>query len=100
MKGSDFPLLLASEQLVLLGLASNQSPPSHLPGSLPGLLPAGRTALSRGVLPWGAEAMVTRVSVQGFTPSRSHCHLWELTMGQASSKISKDEAKRILLRHF
>lgn len=36
---------------MVLGLASTQSPSSHLPGSLPGLLPAGRTALSQVFFP-------------------------------------------------
>jgi len=69
VKGSDFPLLLASEQFALLGLAAALAPPRV----------SARTAACRqdsaqqGVLPWGAEAMATGASLQDLTPSHSRC---------------------------
>lgn len=68
MKGSDFPLLLASELICSAGACFNPEP-SFAPPQV-----SARTAAHRqdsaqpGAFPRGAEAMVTGVSVQDLTP--------------------------------
>lgn len=88
MKGSDFPLLLASELICSAGACFNPEP-SFTPPQVSARTTARRQDSAQpGAFPWGAEAIVTGVSMQDLTPPALRS-AWETLQHPKSQQMEK-----------